>query len=307
MIRLYMAKEKCAPWKKEGKIIVTVRDYDQVRRHLFISHEDFTPGAKVLSIGEGFSEYSTGLRGRGVDAIAMDPVYLHGSSYERFSDDEERLRLDIYSQDRRYPPFFDEKTYSSPESLPQNKILVGSVFEIPFADKTFDNVISNKVHEHINDFRTAILESARVMKDSGEVRWGGMLLNADLEYNSVYCRYWRSQEEYYYGDKEKTENFREAIEELGNKGYNIYFVSDGFVRSFNVMGLMIIRRDNKIPKISCGDTDIVEAINNRRDALIFKDMHSQEELSYLGKIYKMAPDSFGGDEHFKVTEVYPED
>ena len=49
------------------------------------------------------------------------------------------------------------------------EMLLGSVFELPFAAETFDKVICSEVMEHVHDFRGAALELARVTKPGGVV------------------------------------------------------------------------------------------------------------------------------------------
>ena len=49
------------------------------------------------------------------------------------------------------------------------EMLQGSVFELPFANETFDKVICSEVMEHVHDFRGAARELARVTKPGGVV------------------------------------------------------------------------------------------------------------------------------------------
>jgi len=49
------------------------------------------------------------------------------------------------------------------------EMLQGSVFELPFADETFDKVICSEVMEHVHDFRAAARELARVTRPGGVV------------------------------------------------------------------------------------------------------------------------------------------
>ncbi len=49
------------------------------------------------------------------------------------------------------------------------EMLAGSVFELPFADETFDKVICSEVMEHVHDYKAAAKELARVTKPGGFV------------------------------------------------------------------------------------------------------------------------------------------
>jgi ubiquinone/menaquinone biosynthesis C-methylase UbiE len=61
----------------------------------------------------------------------------------------------------------------------ENKFLVGNVINLPFSDKTFDNVICSEVLEHLVNPKRAIKEIIRVAKKN--------IIVSIPTYNSIFC------------------------------------------------------------------------------------------------------------------------
>jgi len=101
-----------------------------------------------------------------------------------------------------------------------------SIFELPFADKAFDCVVSSEVIEHIAPGQRPFLEMRRVLKD------GGALVLGTPDYGTVS---WRLIEELYhrlipggYADEHVTRYTRERltrlVEELGFRLVDVEYV-----------------------------------------------------------------------------------
>jgi len=75
-----------------------------------------------------------------------------------------------------------------------DRIKVGSVYEIPFEDNTFDMLILDQVLEHLNDPHKAFMEMKRVLKEGGFIYIS--VPNAD-KYNSDYFYLMREHIQHY--------------------------------------------------------------------------------------------------------------
>jgi ubiquinone/menaquinone biosynthesis C-methylase UbiE len=109
---------------------------------------DIRPGYNLLDIGSGPGRH-TGAASRftGVTAIGAD------IRYEDITEAKNRLR-------------FQEKIG---ECRGKWGLLTTNIFQLPFADGTFDGVICAEVLEHLSDDRAAALEIVRVLKPGGDL------------------------------------------------------------------------------------------------------------------------------------------
>ena len=61
---------------RQDRMIVSIRDYDQVRAGLRLPSSLLVPGGKVVSVGEGLTDFARTARDRfGTDITAVDPIY----------------------------------------------------------------------------------------------------------------------------------------------------------------------------------------------------------------------------------------
>jgi len=106
-----------------------------------------TPGDLVLDAGAGFGRHAFEVARQGGRIVALD-----------YADDEVRATRATFG------------AMIEAEEIGSNNFvgaLRGDATKLPFADGTFDRVITSEVLEHIQDDVTAISELARVLRDGG--------------------------------------------------------------------------------------------------------------------------------------------
>ncbi len=105
------------------------------------------PGDRVLDVGSGFGRHVFECARRGADVVALD-----------YADDEVVQTRDTLAA-----------MVTEGEIAPERLIgvLRGDARRLPFADRSFDVVITSEVLEHIQDDVTAIAEMVRVLKPGG--------------------------------------------------------------------------------------------------------------------------------------------
>ena len=82
-------------------------------------------------------------------------VGMYVAAFRRFTDAAYRVDLDM------------EKIAQAAQNLPN--LEVASVEALPFADGSFDMVLSHEVVEHVSDDRAAVAEAVRVLKPGGRL------------------------------------------------------------------------------------------------------------------------------------------
>lgn len=98
---------------------------------------DFGPRSRILDDGSGLGLY--------VHKLLADTPYSHGLEYERERAAEGARKLGL-------------------------ELLVNAAGErLPYADSSFDAVLSNEVIEHVQDDRAALTEIARVLRPGGRL------------------------------------------------------------------------------------------------------------------------------------------
>lgn len=259
----------------ETELIVSNREYEEVSSELRLSQDYFLPGSKVLSVGEGLSNFASTLSERGVDIIAVDPIYSLGNEiFEKSTSDTERVITQKY---RRKVRFKDYRYKGLASNRPKEPLVAGSVYELPFSDDSFTNVLGYRIFEHI-DLSIALPEMARVLKKTGEIRLGGALLNAIPNEGKLLTgilQYDGSIGNFYFSCANK---LKEAFLKLSGMGnlLKAYVVLDGLpgrseVRNTGayVAGTMIIRKDDVIPNCVPFPTE------------------ERKQCPYLGEIYQV--------------------
>jgi 2-polyprenyl-3-methyl-5-hydroxy-6-metoxy-1,4-benzoquinol methylase len=76
--------------------------------------------------------------------------------------------LDIGSGDKYYAKFFPNLTSVDIDPLRKPDV-VASVYQLPFKDGEFDNILCTEVLEHLAEPAAAILEMERVLKPGGKL------------------------------------------------------------------------------------------------------------------------------------------
>lgn len=170
-------QEQDIPWiKKVGvlpnefdKVAVTARRYEEVLFGLGIPDHYFFPDMRILSVGEGLSDFADRLsKEKGVKVIAIDPIYSLGQQLLQSEPKEVRRILE-----GAYSMRVNLQTFGA-DTLPvlnPSRIISSSVYDLPFSDNMFDLVVSHHVLEHI-DLALAAPEMVRVTKPNGEIRLG---------------------------------------------------------------------------------------------------------------------------------------
>lgn len=106
---------------------------------------DLRPGDLLLDAGCGEGRHCFGALERGARVVGLD--------------------LDRDSLDRGSGPL----RARAREIGGFGVMIHGDTFRLPFRDATFDRVICSEVMEHVHDWRAAVRELARVVKDGGRV------------------------------------------------------------------------------------------------------------------------------------------
>ena len=106
---------------------------------------DIKPGALVLDAGCGEGRHCFGMLGRGARVVGFD------LDFDTMRDASKRLR----------------KEAASSASL--GEMAQGNIFQLPFADATYDRVICSEVMEHVHSYQDAARELARVTKPGGKL------------------------------------------------------------------------------------------------------------------------------------------
>lgn len=116
-----------------------------------------TPPARVLDFGCGYGDVVSDLRARGFEADGVDVVPYWAEGKDRYWEHREPV----------------------PEALrPRLHLAERHPYRLPFADDSFDLVVSSQVFEHVMDYAAVMRELGRVLKPSGlsihifPARWG---------------------------------------------------------------------------------------------------------------------------------------
>jgi demethylmenaquinone methyltransferase/2-methoxy-6-polyprenyl-1,4-benzoquinol methylase len=106
---------------------------------------DISRGDLVLDAGCGEGRHCFGMLGRGARVVGFD------LDLDSMRDASKRLRREASAQ----------------RGL--GEMTQGNIFQLPFADATYDRVICSEVMEHVHSYRDAAKELARVTKPGGNI------------------------------------------------------------------------------------------------------------------------------------------
>lgn len=106
---------------------------------------EVNPGDLVLDAGCGEGRHCFGMLGRGAQVVGFD------LDFASMRDAAKRLRREAAAR----------------QSL--GEMTQGDIFQLPFADATYDRVICSEVMEHVHSYQNAAVELARVTKPGGRL------------------------------------------------------------------------------------------------------------------------------------------
>jgi len=156
--------------------IVTLRSFKEVVYQLALPIETIRSGDKVLSVGEGLSNFSRTLMAEtGAMVIAADAGYSLFSPKD--TPEQARAKIEAGGQkvvigNNLFSSDLDN-TLAPPQKEGEEQLSVAAnVYELPFDDNSIDQIVSTHLLEHI-DFSRALPEMLRVLKTNGEIRFGG--------------------------------------------------------------------------------------------------------------------------------------
>lgn len=164
-------------WKEYAP---TARGVDEHVEDLGLNVNDLR-GKKILDIGSGLNQLANELKGEGLDIVSLDPFYAlsrneRESVYERgYEDGPEKLK-----------ELLDKLESSNPAS----QLVAGRSETLPFADESFDFIISHYgspfYAENTEQIEFFFLELSRVLKRGGESRiYPTWLKHSSIETNAA--------------------------------------------------------------------------------------------------------------------------
>lgn len=245
----------------DKQIVVRDRKYEDVLNDLRTGREPFKPGQKILSVGEGLSDFGRKLAAETkASVVSIDPIYQLGRKVlqDRAGKAAKEIRkwfggkvafsrvgdIGVTDGDRTRVPLPDRKA-----------IVAASVYELPFENEHFDQVLSFSLLEHV-DFSRALPEMTRVLKDRGEIRMGGTHFQLRPDEGKLMPRAIIMVEQFVGRREEYAGGFEQAVQQLHTAGLKAYILVDMAYQmrlsrdpKMRLGTVLIIRKDETIPKI----------------------------------------------------------
>ena len=265
------------------EFVVSNRKYEEVSRDLRLPENCFSPNSRVLSVGEGLSGFASKLKQEGIEIVALDPIYSMGRElFGKSIPDTEKIIQNRYKGRVKFVDYRFEKIASD---QPEEPLIAGSVHSMPFPDDTFTHVFGHRIFEHV-DLSEVLPEMVRVLKKGGEIRLGGVMLSALAEEKKLLAGMYQ-----YDGLSgglhfESAKGMMEAFLALSrNKDLKMYVILDGLPHRSEVRetgsyiaGVIVIRKDNEIPKYTSFSEEERKQYYNVKTA---------QEDPCLGRIYEV--------------------
>lgn len=157
------------------KMWVTPRSYELVAKSLGLDMENLKSGTKILSIGEGRSDFASVINKKfeekNITAVALDPIYSIANpklSEEKFVDSIKSSGLSVKVG---MPEHLASNTsFANLQDSYKNRLdVAGTIYQLPFAAESFDLIVLPSVFEYV-DLNKAMPELLHVLKKNGEVR-----------------------------------------------------------------------------------------------------------------------------------------
>ncbi len=243
-------------------IIVTGREYETVWKELYLTEASFRKGTKVLSIGEGLSDFAHCLHQRlGTIATPVDPIYACGP--QLFNHDP-RVVHDVLRRSLGERYSFSTLGLRDPSRVPlpdPSTVVTADVYHTKFPDKSVDMVVAHQLAEYI-DIDQAVQEMRRIVRlDNGEIRFGGVPVFSIPEQKRLLSFIWKrnEEEEGELEQEEALDGLEVMMENLRSRSdASLYVLADhkrrgggGFLlSSLTLTPLIIIRFDDRKPLIN---------------------------------------------------------
>lgn len=260
-------------WHQSSKdlVSVTTRRYGEVLPWLMVSESQWLEKPKTIDIGAGFSDTISYLSNTyGLKGMSVDPIYegietVDGGANEdlvkylkgKYPADWIDLNTGYSGTADIYIPEAENRIAADVHTL-TNSIPVGSI----------DLAISNRLMEHIN-LQLALPEICKTIKPDGEIRFAQCLLSTNTEDGELYsgCIDLHMYDYEYsanVGSLVFTEvnGFTQTMKYLHENGISAFFVETPLTNnlttqgrkfglsSIHTGGLLILRKDNKVPKVN---------------------------------------------------------
>jgi|GEM_PF-6686812 len=171
-----MSERRLENWPGNPKesIDITGRNSEIVIEELSLDLNAQPHGANVLILGEGFSDFGVKLQEQRQDLSILVADQLYAYVHPTDSPDVIKQKLKsvgINAYVSQTSALADaSKKVSSSEKQPM--YVAADIYKLPLADASIDVVYLNHVLEHIA-FDKALPELVRVLKQRGEIRFGG--------------------------------------------------------------------------------------------------------------------------------------
>jgi len=289
-------------------VIVTSRSYEEVMTDLHIPESYFTPGQRVLSVGEGTSSFARTLREKGVDCIAVDIIYALGNKlFDSKTKIEAEDELNLVSH-KRIQYRGDQKMAGVADSINLNQegpeidqMVAADTAKLPFPDNTFDVVVADYLTLYV-DLEKTIPELIRVLKPGGEIRLGGVGLRILLKHKIIDENFYGNGHNKYFSPACK---MSEAFSWLGQQeNITVWALLDNYVSGYSKScdyngifrkeigevpyssGTIIIKKDSKDTPV-LGRMEYVEELKQeRRKSFYYRDCKTlfEKDYPYWGQV-----------------------
>jgi ubiquinone/menaquinone biosynthesis C-methylase UbiE len=153
-----------------------------------------------------------------------------------------------------------------------------SVYDLPFADGSFDTVFAHAVFEHLREPMAALSEIRRVLVPGGLVAlrspdWGGFLLAPETEELAAAIAYYQSLQIQSGGDVHVGRKFKALLREAGF-GDLEFSASYECYRSLEVIGEYLAQR---IELSGNQDSSSIDRLQTQKFAATLRDWHRSED------------------------------
>lgn len=244
--------------EKDADVIITGRPYQEVVKSLALNQEEQQEGKIFLSLGDGLSDFAPKFEeDTGATVITSDPIYkvIHPLDSTKEAKDKVAAAglegIKITSNPKKIP---------SPEAREHAKVIkrkganvVVDVRALPFADKTLDGIFSAHALRYI-DLTQCIAEFVRVLKDSGEMRFG------HPGFEAVFT----DQEVMVYPDKKHADKYRNKLilflENFSEELHYYVLINQAENSSAGTVQTLVVSRKDEIPRFTSSVAEGVKQI-----------------------------------------------